>query len=358
MANPEHLAIVQQGGRALWQWRKLNRGVFMDLSDADLRETPVGESVLPATWLDGADLTGANLSGMYITSLVARNASLRGANLQAAVLWFSDMSGADLTDANLQQCYMHAVDLRSAKLIHSDLMTAALNDANVAGADFTGSLWGSTMTGRVDLSNALGLGEVEHRGSSYISTETMVWGGGIPPLAFFRRSGVPQAFLDQLPSLRQRQAYQSCMISYTETDNEFSQKLYDDLRAAGIDCWRWRERATWGEPVRDETAKAVEKYDRLVVVLSKDALKSAPVLEEIERALKKEERQLREGLTRSVLFPVRIDDAVFEWADPRRLSLTEKVMGDFSLWHDRLKFDESFARLLAGLRKNVVVLGT
>lgn len=352
MANPDHLATVKLGPRAILQWRKANRGVGMDLSGADLRDTPIGTSALPATWLDGADLTGANLSGMYLTSLAATSACLREANLQASVLMFASLEGADLTSANMQQCYLHGVDLRNAKLNRTDLMTAALADASVAGADFSDSLWGSTLTGRVDLSAALGLDKVEHRGSSFISTETLSWSRTMLPDVFLRGCGIPNALISELPRLLARQDYQSCMISYTEADDKFSQRLYDRLRAARVKCWLWRKSATFGEPLRREIADAIEKYDRVVVILSHDSLKSGPVLEEIGRALEKEDALLRQGHDQAVLFPILLDDSVFTWDDPLRHNLVRRVIGDFTGWRDEKQFEEMFGRLLAALRKS------
>jgi uncharacterized protein YjbI with pentapeptide repeats len=80
MANPEHLALLQQG-TAIWNdWRKRNPGSLPDLSGANLRQAN----------LDGANLCGANLSG----------ANLSGANLSRTEFG-TDLSGANLTGTSI-----------------------------------------------------------------------------------------------------------------------------------------------------------------------------------------------------------------------------------------------------------------
>ena len=76
----------------------------------------------------------------------------------------------------------------------------------------------------------------------------------------------------------------------------------------------------WGE-----IDTAIRHYDKLVVICSQHSLESPPVIREIERALQKEDREHR-----NVLFPIRIDDYLFdEWDHPRKADVVSKVIGDF-----------------------------
>ena len=62
-----------------------------------------------------------------------------------------------------------------------------------------------------------------------------------------------------------------------------------------------------------------------MVICSQHSLQSPPVIREIERALQKEDREHR-----NVLFPIRIDDYLFdEWDHPRKADVVSKVIGDF-----------------------------
>src|ERR1700719_3313955 len=83
MANPEHVAILQQGVPRWNEWRKDKDGPSLDLSGADLRNRD----------LTGADLRAVNLSG----------AVLRGAKIgHGSFLWKANLAGADLCDATLR----------------------------------------------------------------------------------------------------------------------------------------------------------------------------------------------------------------------------------------------------------------
>ncbi len=110
-------------------------------------------------------------------------------------------------------------------------------------------------------------------------------------------------------------------------------------------CWKFDENAKWGEPVWGEIDTAIRHYDKLVVICSKDSLESPPVIREIERALQKEDREHK-----NVLFPVRIDDYLFdEWDHPRKADVVSKVIGDFS---DNLAtYAKAFPRFLDALNR-------
>ena len=75
-------------------------------------------------------------------------------------------------------------------------------------------------------------------------------------------------------------------------------------------------------------------------------LQSEPVLREIERALQREDTEKK-----SILFPIRIDDYIFEkWEHPRKADVVRKVVGDFTNWKDRDSYQKAFSRLLRGLK--------
>ena len=81
------------------------------------------------------------------------------------------------------------------------------------------------------------------------------------------------------------------------------------------------------------------------MICSKDSLKSVPVIREIERALQKEDREHR-----NVLFPIRIDDYLFdEWEHPRKADVVSKVIGDFRGVNDFATYAKAFPRFLDAL---------
>ncbi|MGO8788709.1 MAG: TIR domain-containing protein [Terriglobia bacterium] len=63
---------------------------------------------------------------------------------------------------------------------------------------------------------------------------------------------------------------------------------------------------------RQPQRAGIRHYDKLVVICSKNSLQSLPVIREIERALQKQDREHN-----NVLFPIRIDDYLFDkWDHP------------------------------------------
>lgn len=113
MANPEHVAILQQGVTRWNEWRKDKDGRSLDLSEADLRNRD----------LTGIDLRAANLS----------KAVLRGAKLgTGSLLWNANLSGADLYGANLR-----SADLQDVNFSGADLFQADLRESNLQGADLS-----------------------------------------------------------------------------------------------------------------------------------------------------------------------------------------------------------------------------
>ena len=83
------------------------------------------------------------------------------------------------------------------------------------------------------------------------------------------------------------------------------------------------------------------------MICSEHSLQSPAVIREIERALQKEDRE-RKG----VLFPVRIDDYLFDrWDHPRKADVVSKVVGDFRARDNLGAYSKAFARFLDALNR-------
>jgi hypothetical protein len=96
VANPEHLALLQQGVDVWNAWRRKGRSIAPDLSGADL-----DGAILSGAILYEADLSGATLSG----------AILSGANLIRAQLVETNLIDAALTD-----CRIYGISAWNVKL--------------------------------------------------------------------------------------------------------------------------------------------------------------------------------------------------------------------------------------------------
>jgi hypothetical protein len=101
-----------------------------------------------------------------------------------------------------------------------------------------------------------------------------------------------------------------------------------------------------GDRIRARIDEVIRLHERLILVLSANSINSDWVEKEVETAFE------RERETKStVLFPVRLDDAVMEsktgWAADIRRS---RHIGDFRSWKDHDGYLKAFDRLLRDLK--------
>ena len=83
------------------------------------------------------------------------------------------------------------------------------------------------------------------------------------------------------------------------------------------------------------------------MICSRHSLQSPAVIREIERALQKEDREHK-----NVLFPIRIDDYLFdEWEHPRKADVVRIVAGDFRGVNDLAAYAKAFPRFLDALNR-------
>lgn len=193
-----------------------------------------------------------------------------------------------------------------------------------------------TVLAAVDLFEAKGLDLIHHLGPSSLGIDSFLLSKGRLPSQFLRGCGVPDKLLalyeSEGPALRR---YYSCFISYTESDDVLARRLYEDLQEAGVRCWRWREDAKWGINLLASVDTAIQEQDKVIVICSKNSLRSPEVLKEIERALQKEGKKGRRADYKEVLLPIRVDDFIFqEWEHYRKADVTAKYIGDFRQWQN------------------------
>jgi len=287
MANPEHLKIIKKGVEAWTEWREQNLQAKADLSKANF----FGDEV--------------------------RVVDLRGANLR---------------QANLRDAAFHGANLREANL----------GEANLRGAQML-----DTVLGELDLRGVKGLESVVHSGPSTVGIDTIYQSKGEIPEVFLRGAGVPEDFIVYMKSLVVTPLdFNSCFISYSSLDREFAEQLYAALQDSRIRCWYAPENLKIGDEFREKIDNAIRLHDKLLIVLSESSIQSPWVKSEVEAAFETEHKQKR-----TVLFPIRLDDAVMEtdkaWAaDIRRT----RHIGDLSNWKNLGAFQKAFERLLRDLK--------
>jgi hypothetical protein len=204
-----------------------------------------------------------------------------------------------------------------------------------------------TILADVDLSQAKNLETVRHVGPSTIGIDTIYRSGGNIPESFLRGAGVPEDFITFMKSLVGKPIeFYSCFISYSSKDQEFAERLHADLRSKNVRCWFAPEDLKIGDKLRPSFDEAIRIHDKLMVLLSEHSVSSPWVEKEVETAFEKERREKR-----TVLFPIRLDDAVMEtneaWAaDIRR----GRHIGNFRDWKNHDSYKKAFERLLRDLK--------
>lgn len=319
MANEEQRKMLAQGVQAWNEWRRSHFGELIDLRDSDLRLV---------------NFRGANFLGAYLSGADFRGAKLREADFHEADLRGADLRGADLRDANLRDADLNGVDLSGADL----------RDANLNGA-----FLGLTVFGNEDLREVKGLENVVHRAPSTIGIDTIYKSHGEISEVFLKGAGVPKTFLTNMRVLVDAMRpidFYSCFISYSSKDQAFAERLYADLQSKGVRCWFAPEDLKIGDELRYRIDESIQKYDKLLLVLSTDSVASHWVRHEVETAMGKEQ----EGKP-NVLFPIRLDEAVMQskagWASHVRLT---RHIGDFIRWKDHDAYQVAFERLLRDLK--------
>jgi hypothetical protein len=349
VANPEHLDILQHGAEVWNGWRADNPEEKPDLSNANLRWKDLRNINLYKTDLTASNLHHANLIGAYLCYANLTGAYLSNADLRSAYLGWANLTQVDLATAHLLEANLRNVNLSGANLRGATLLSADLSRANLSGADLSEATVGWTLFTEIDLSAAKGLETLQHTGPSTIGIDTIYKSGGKIPDGFLRGAGVPDNFIAHLGSLVGRSIeFYSCFISYSTKDQEFAERLHNDLQAKGVRCWFAPEDLKIGERFRDRIDESIRLHDKLLIVLSKTSIASPWVRREVEAAFEREDRQKSKS---TVLFPIRIDDAVMEsneaWAaDIRRT----RHIGDFSRWKDHDSYQKAFERLLRDLK--------
>lgn len=160
MANPEHVALLQQGVAKWNAWRLKDPATQPDLCQASFRRKDLFRTLSDGTRTPApegrADLQGANLFESLLIDADLTDGDLAGANLAQADLDGANLSQADLTGANLrgtflgnttfEEAILCGVDLREAELIGTDLSYATLDGVDLTGMDLSfASLVGSSL---------------------------------------------------------------------------------------------------------------------------------------------------------------------------------------------------------------------
>ncbi len=401
MANEEHLKVFHRGVTAWNRWRSKHRGLQPDLSQADLRHTNLRLGNLNNANLRGANLEGANLGRAFLEAAELEGAQQRGAHLFGADLGRAHLRHADLGEAqlwgvrleqaDLRDASLRGADLRHGDLSRADLRGAVLESANLAGAflfhtdlrradlrgvrldrtqiwdsrldeaDLSGAVAAHVAFNDVDLSQIRGLAEVRHDEPSSVGIDTLErTASGLARdaarhdevEAFLRRAGVRESYLE---IFRQRVSssfgYFSAFIRYSQADQAFARRLYDELQRHGIRCWLHEHPMLPGDDAHESSE--LGSWDRLLLCGSEASCGSWWIAGEIAHALDQErELTARHGSDVKVLIPLALDDyPASRWQGGEAERLRARMAADFRGWADDSSvFDRALEQVVSALR--------
>lgn len=354
-----------------------------DLSDANLREANLSEAGLTQANLNGASLSGAfvraaNLSQANLLAANLKNSNLSHATIRDGKLMFANFAGADLSEADLGKADLTKAYLSGARLRRADVSGARLTRANLAQsdlvearfirvdltkADLSEAKLGGTVFADSNLSGALGLENLDHRGPSHISMDILVLSAGNLPSVFLRGCGFSDSdleyaklssphldqdeiakILSRVQELRATQGLQTAplFISYSSSDSVFVNKLESRLTEKGIRVWRDVHQENAGE-IENQIYRNSDHNPKVLLILSEHSIKTRW----LEGGLT-EMRTLENEMGHKVLYPVALDDGWKFGRGPKRLmeQMTEYDVLDLSSWRNNSKFEVMFRELI------------
>lgn len=146
----------------------------------------------------------------------------------------------------------------------------------------------------------------------------------------------------------------SCFISYSTKDETFVQQLAARLESAGLNVWYANDDIRAGVKLYDQITEAIQRQDKLMIVLSEHSMASEWVTTEIRLG-----RRAEISTAQRKLFPIRLVDMpmLLGWeafdADVGKdlaVEVREYFIPDFSNWQDPVAFEAGVTRLLENLQ--------
>jgi uncharacterized protein YjbI with pentapeptide repeats len=331
MANQQQLRLLTDRVRTWNRWYRQHSHIR-----PDFRLAVLPDAHLSAAQLQRADFHHANLRGAFLSQ-----ANLRQADLSEADLSFAHLAHADLSHANLSRANLSFADLSSTNLNQTLFKETILTQTRLHHA-----LLRETVFTHVDLSTVIGLESVYYLAPSSIGTDTLSLSGSTLPQRFLQQTNTHENLLTSI--LEQKKAtfdYATTFLSYASEDYLFARQLHDDLTEAGVWCWFAPISLKAGDYWRARIDQGIKQCDKLLVILSANALTSEWVRYEVQVARQKERK-----LTTPVIVPLCLDPEISKnpgWATFLR---EERYMPSFKNWRDSRRYQEQFLSLLDALR--------
>jgi len=298
--------------------------------------------------LKGLDLRKLDLKHYDFRYAILSDVKFNNANLLWANFFQADLRSGNFSFANLAYANFNGANLQGAIFKKTNLIAVNFNFSKLEDADLSGATLAETIFGAVDLSKVKGLDKCNHSSGSIIDIKTINISRNLPEI-FLQGCGVSEPISENLPILVDAMdpiQFYSCFISYSTKDQEFAERLHADLQAKGVRCWFAPEDLKTGDEIRWRIDEGIRNYDKLLLILSQDSIKSDWVESEVQTSYEREKIKKE-----TVLFPIRLDDAVFNettgWSADIKIT---RNIGDFTQWKDHDSYTNAFDRLLKDLK--------
>lgn len=346
----------------------------------------------------GRNFGNARFSGELVSEVFERcdfdGASFRGSRLDHVTFIKCNLSNTDFTDTtlistqfrrtNLIRCdfrraMMHDLDVRASRFVdvlfdaaqvrrgrftetelvglslrRSSLWFVQVDDCTVRDSLLAGTLFVATFLDAFCESESIRVEE-----SCPVDWASICFSIRAPGLdAFLKLTGMPDIFITySLDSARATdpkmlfKLMRSTFISYGQPDVVFARLLQAELQRCGVATFFFEKDAKPGDRIHEVVREGVNRYDRVILVCSKNSLDRPAVVNEIEQTLAREARTAGSSL----LIPITLDDYVFMWKPRRRYlaqEIRDRVVADFrGADLDQAIFGAALRRLLGALKK-------
>lgn len=101
--------------------------------------------------------------------------------------------------------------------------------------------------------------------------------------------------------------YQRVFISFSFKDIKFAERLHKELTASGVICFFWVKDAPAGDPLEEIMTSNIKANEKILFIASESSIRSQACQFELTQGRKKQEE-----IWESVLFPIHIDNYLFE----------------------------------------------
>lgn len=246
-------------------------------------------------------------------------------------------------------------------------LNSILNNNQFLQFDLTKSIFRKCIIGQTTFSNCI-LNKITIDNTntakgefSFIDFQTIIKSESLEPITLENCFGITESIIkEKITEVAKRIEYQTLFISYSFKDKIFANRLNDSLTKKGISTFLWEKDAPVGKGLKKIMKEGVKKQDRLLFIASVNSIKSKACHFELTEGRKKQEL-----LWQEILFPLHIDNYIFDvnkydirplesqqeyWSNI--LELREISSIDFSnVMETSDEFEKKVMELIKGLKK-------